>query len=290
MKDYQKCIAVASLSGGVFAMSVLNSDFVMMLDTYEIISVSDCILSFGLGAPDLSRIGILRLAMRMFPLYLFQFMFGCGMYQHFCVSGVYYFTRQPSRFKWYCREILHIFVQAALFSVILLCAGIMVIRIRTPLLMDNTAISLFILYLLLYTLWLFSMALVINCIAIKLGSNWGFLITGGGQILALSILLIFADKELYASGQRMEQAQFLINLNPVAHLVLGWHRGINFMMEKSIIRYQENTVFQVLDFPGISFYHSIVFLFCVAVILALIGNFMIQKQEMLINDLELGGE
>lgn len=188
------------------------------------------------------------------------------------------------------REILHIFVQAALFSVILLCAGIMVIRIRTPLLMDNTAISLFILYLLLYTLWLFSMALVINCIAIKLGSNWGFLITGGGQILALSILLIFADKELYASGQRMEQAQFLINLNPVAHLVLGWHRGINFMMEKSIIRYQENTVFQVLDFPGISFYHSIVFLFCVAVILALIGNFMIQKQEMLINDLELGGE
>lgn len=290
MKDYQKCIIVASFCGGVLALSVLNSDFVMMLDTHEVIYVSDCILAFGLGAPSISRIGILRLAMRMFPLYLFQFLFGCEIYRHFCTSGVYYFTRQVSRIRWYCREIVHIFLQAALFSAFLCFAGIIIIRVRTALVFNGSAVLIFILYLFLNTLWLFSMALAINSIAIKSGSNWGFLVVGGVQILALSLLLIFAGKDIHASEQSMEQAQLLVNLNPVAHLVMGWHRGIDSMMQDSIIRYQVNTVFQVLEFPEISFSHSLLLFFCISMFLVLVGGVVVQKQEFLMNDLELGGE
>lgn len=160
---------------------------------------------------------------RMLPGYLFELYFGISFYRQFCAASVYVFSRRPERVKWYGGEVLLLLGNAFLFQAVLLGACVLVAACRFQVIDPGSGIRLLGCHLFLHSLWICTMAVLVNLLALSWGSSTAFGVVIGIQTVCVTLFGI--EKMLGRLGVEILPQMRLVNLNSMAGLVLGWHVG-----------------------------------------------------------------
>ena len=126
----------------------------------------------------------------------------------------------------------------------------------------------------IYSLWSFSMTLLVNILAILLGSGNAFMIIIVAQLICVTCIRLLNSLE--SNGTLFFT---VLNINPIAHLVIGWQysslRGLNEAI---------HAPWNVMSLSGTIFY-----LIAIAVLILVIGGHYVHKCDLIISDSEFGG-
>ena len=129
--------------------------------------------------------------------------------------------------------------------------------------------------MLLFTLWTLTMALGVNLLALVWGSSAGFLVVFALQAGMLAALCL---------GQGVEPPSLFLDrlllLDPVSRLVLGWQSGGVFDLGGVLPAEYGH----VLTASG-----SLLLLGLMTVAVIILGLVVIQKKDILVSNLEMGG-
>lgn len=216
---------------------------------------------------------LLSLTLVLIPCYIFQIYMGIEIYRNFCTASIYVFSRTPRRIRWYMKEIRGLAGKTLLFQIILVTVSASAAALIYPFFIDRAGLILAGYHIILYTLWLFSMTLIINLLAVYLGSNNAFLIVGGAQMVFTSLLIfinMFEENKVVVTR--------LLNLNPAAHLIIGWHSSIFPLLNKTVQP----------PYKGLYFTVSFLAAAVTALIAAVAGAFIVKYRDFLIADFEGG--
>ena len=134
--------------------------------------------------------------------------------------------------------------------------------------------GLLIIHIGIYSLWSFSMTLLVNILAILLGSGNAFMIIIVAQLICVTCIRLLNSLE--SNGTLFCT---VLNINPIAHLVIGWQysslRGLNEAI---------HAPWNVMSLSGTIFY-----LIAIMVLILVIGGHYVHKCDLIISDLEFGG-
>lgn len=232
--------------------------------------------SRGEFALDFSMPQLVSLMMRMIPSYVFEIYFGTALYRHFCTASTYVFSRYPKRLHWYFGEALSMGITVFLYQIVLLATVVLTTVLRYQLQIDGAGIILLAYHFVLHAAWLFSMTLSVNLLAIWVGSSNSFLAVVGVQIICITLLGFVDTLRRHPDATAFQEA--LLKLNPMAHLVLGWHRS------------DFESVNQVLNppYPGLDLNHSLLFMIVFCGVILLSGAAFVKRHDLLISDSETG--
>lgn len=210
--------------------------------------------------------------LRMFPYYLFEMYFGIMIFRHFCTASVYVFSRCTDRLNWYFHEVIEIGTVTVVYQFLQCGITIFIAMIRYHVRFDQAGVFLWMYHVAIYILWVCTITLCVNLLAIKVGSNTAF--TGVMIVQAVFIVLI----GIITSIKPYFVKKFCLNLNPISHLILGWQ---NSKMEN---------LRQVLNPPysGLNMKFSLLYMIVFFIVVTLVGVFIITKHDLLLNDAEMG--
>jgi hypothetical protein len=266
-------LVLATFGGFLLAMAYVNpytgtirlSEFVLQLSG----SRGDFALSFSMHE-------LVGFMLRLVPGYVFEIYFGTALYSYFCTASTFVFSRYPNRVRWYFGEILSMAATVYLFQFILLLTALITTGIRYQLQIDTAGIFLFAYHLVIHAMWLYSMALAVNLIAIYHGSGTSFLSVLIVQTICVTLLWALGTMERYYGAFHFRGVW--LNFNPMAHLVLGWHGS------------SLETVGQSLNppYPGFNFGHSFLFLFVLSAVIVFTGAYLVKNHDLIITDSEAG--
>lgn len=188
------------------------------------ISVSGIVLqlsgSRGVIPMGINLVELLSFTLRLMPLFVFEAYAGTKLYQYFCTASIYVFSRTTNRAKWYCYEILGITFQSFYFQFISIISTMIVTDLRYSVSLDPPDIILCLYHFLIFSFWTSAMTVVVNLFAILIDSSASFVLSFGMQVtMIVSLMLIDYFKE------DKIVAEVLKNINPMSHLVLGWHKA-----------------------------------------------------------------
>lgn len=257
--------------GGFFhAIAYVNPYEEDILLSELILQVSGSRGKFSLGT---SMSELVSLMLRMFPYYMFQMYFGIMMFRHFCTASVYVFSRHPNRLHWFFNEVMEIGKVTVVYQWLQCSITIFITMIRYPVRIDQAGLFLFLYHIAIYTLWICTITLCVNLLAVKVGSNTAFT-----MVMILQTVFVVSLPFILTSIKPDFIKKFCFNLNPISHLILGWQ---NSKMED---------LRQVLDPPyrGLNMNVSLLYMIVLFNVITLIGAFMITKHDLLSNDAEIG--
>lgn len=169
------------------------------------------------------------------------------------------FSRYPRRTRWYLKEVLGLGGCVCLFQAIVLAAVILVTLGRYQLQMDSAGLTLLLNHFLIHSLWAYTMAVLINVLALYCGSSTAFAWTAGAQIICIVLLNVGDAVVRHANGSLTYKD--VLAWNPIVHLVLGWHQD---------------------DMRS-----SVLFCFLLSVTITAVGAVIIKKYDLLVSDLEM---
>ena len=162
------------------------------------------------GSPEKIPLDMMDLLLLLFPVFISEFLFGLGIYQHFCMGAVYYFSRQENRTAWFLREIRQMMCGVCGF-----CVAYFGITYLGGVLLEGgaTGISavLVLEVCLLYILYLIPWSLILTILNIRLGSQ-----VACGIVFAIQVGSVFFHLTDFDNG-------WLFMLNPTSNLILSWH-------------------------------------------------------------------
>ena len=219
----------------------------------------------------LNEANMLQLCMQMFPVIVFEIMFGVYLYRHFCTACVYYFSRQDNRVRWFKKECGKLLGYA--FSYYIFCA---LFNIVVGMAMYHIPISGYhaeaIFYMVaLPSLYTFIFTLWINVLSVVLGGQNAFTLMAGVQyLLTFAILLSERDLTLRHMGT------WKLYLNPIANMVLEWHSDIASVGEG------------ILEDSFLSWY-SLLYYIVFAISSTLVTTVLIRKQDISLENKEERG-
>lgn len=222
----------------------------------------------GLSIPEL-----VSFATRLIPNYIFQIYFGTQMYRHFCTASVYVFSRVPNRIHWYIKEFIQLAEIVFLYQTISLATVFITTLTRYNIYFDKGGMALLAYHLALQSLLLFSLTLIINLLAIKIGSSTSFFTVAGIQILSISLLAftkLIQDNTGYVV--------LWLNSNLVAHVIIGWHSS------------KVDTINQVIwsPYPGLNLNYSLLFMLGLCAITLIIGAVVVNRHDLISTNSEMG--
>jgi hypothetical protein len=266
-------VMLAVFGGILLAIAYVNPYSGKILLSELVLQLSGSRGEFTLGS---SLPELISLVMRMIPNYVFEIYFGTALYRHFCTASIYVFSRYPKRLYWYFNEVITIGVTALLYQFVLLVTVVLITVLRYQLQIDGAGIIVFAYHFILHAAWLYSVTLSVNLLAIWVGSSASFLTVVGIQIICITLLGCIEAIRKYLDIASF-QGVFL-NLNPIAHLVLGWHSS------------NLKSVNQVLNppYPGLDLNNSLLFMIVICGIILLFGAVFIKRHDLLISDSEMG--
>lgn len=152
----------------------------------------------------------------VFSVIIFQFLFGRYIYDDYQISSVYIFTRRPNRTYWFLNKCLLLFVFTVIYTVTY-TSSVLILAIRQSTVAVNSYdIKLYVIVTLSFILFTYVSTLLINVLAIRFGSSFGFVIVFIGFIL-LTQLAIHHNSIII-----LRNFPFLLKLNPVSYLVIVW--------------------------------------------------------------------
>ena len=197
------------------------------------------------------------------------------MYRQFCVASVYVFSRTTNRVKWYFTELWGLCKGLLVLQVFLQSAILLVAVLRWDVVWTTEGWILLGVHVLLFTLWTFAMAIGVNLLALVWGSSTGFLVVFALQSAMLAALCM---------GQGVEPPSPLLDwlmlLDPVTRLVLGWQSGGIFGLEGVL----PAAYGHVLNLSG-----SLLLVAMMTAAVVVLGLVVIQKKDILVSNLETGG-
>ena len=205
---------------------------------------------------------------RYLPVMIAHVIFGTYLYEHFCSASVYYFTRTKKRKTWFVKESLKLYWNVLEYAFFLILPVVVMLFLRGDL-QAPTGTDVFFLfyYLVIYSLFLFLAAELINIIAICTGSGAGFacveFICLGGICSYLILGEIFFEEEYILTHPE------LIRYNPIAHIFLDIHSSRIPAVEADIGRLEH--VFFLGD--------SLLLYVILALVLVVIGSLIVSKKE-----------
>lgn len=213
-------------------------------------------------------------ALILFPAFVFEMYAGIMLYRHFCTASIYVFSRCPHRIKWYAVEILNLLWAVFIFNILLMAAAVLASVCRYEVHIDGAGIRLLIYHFLIHSLWTYTAALLVNLAAIHFGSGTGYAAVTFMQLIFI-MLLNFADFFVRHSGSGLSHEKLLV-WNPIAHLVLGWHKGSTAVGDHP--PYIQN----------ISLNHSVAIFLAIGAAVTFAGAVIIKKHDLLVSDIETG--
>ena len=214
---------------------------------------------------------LVELTLKWVYLFCYEIYMGMELYRFFCTASIYIFSRTPCRMKWYAKEIIVLLFCSILYEVAYVSGALITSTLRYTVEFDYPGFFISMVHIIIYSLWVYSFALLVNILAIMQGSSRSFLIVAGIQLVGISLLSVLRFAE--NSPSVMER---VIGLNPIAHLVLGWHSSSIILVNNALHP----------PFAGLFFKTSVVFLAILCVVLILIGILEIKYHDFLISDTE----
>jgi len=151
----------------------------------------------------------------IYYIIIFNLLFGTAIYHLINEKGIYLFIRIKDRKRWFYKQTFNMLGCSALYSGFFLTTLTIIFMLKT-----NTGFNLLTIQT-LFILWYFiSMVLsmstiAINLIAIRYGSNIGFLLVYLFMILQLYLSLKFDEIPIIGDNR------YLLMLNPMAVITIG---------------------------------------------------------------------
>lgn len=218
----------------------------------------------------LNEANMLQLCMQMFPVIVFEIMFGVYLYRHFCTACVYYFSRQDNRIRWFvkeCGRLLAYTFSYWIFSALLnIAAGVFVFHVPISG-YDAEAIFYMValpaLYTFIFTLWVNVLSVILG------GANAAAIMAGIQYLFTFAIMLSNRELTLHRRGT------WKLYLNPVANMVQDWHSdvaGIKGKLEDSFFAW-----------------YSLLYYIVVATATIVISTLIIRKQDISLENKEERG-
>jgi len=218
---------------------------------------------------------LISLMIRLIPQFLFELYAGIELYRHFCTASIYVFSRTPQRLNWYWKEIMYLFVHSLLYQLILLITVIGTTAVRYRLYVDLAGFAAVGFHIAFNLLWVYSMTLLINLIAIKLGSSAAFMWVCSTQMFLIAML-----HWIQALEDNLFLAKIDLCCNPVSRLIIGWQFGrINSGTDTLDILL---TSIGFVYSPGSSF----LFLLLLGIVIVIIGALIVSRHDFLLSDSE----
>ena len=203
---------------GILSGICISLGFIRPFD--GVITLSELVLQLSGSRGELSMscnlVELIGFMLRMMPNYIMILVFGNKLYGHFCTASIYVFSRCPNRMKWYGKEMLQLINFICIFELVFLSTTAIASVLRYQVIFSVGGFILLGCHALIFMLWNFTLVLLVNLLAINIGSS------------AADIIDVF------------------LWLNPVAHTVLGWHRSTLLEVELANSRYSLNLVTSIL--------------------------------------------
>lgn len=225
---------------------------------------------------DLNIVELVSFITRMLPTFIFEIYFGTLLYQHFCTASIYVFSRYTKRIRWYFSEVFIVGAYSCLFQIVAITTIIITTIMRYNVQFDKGGIGLLVCHLILQTAWIYSMTLLINVVAILIGSSSSFMVVMGGQIICVTLLGCIGTLQRYLDTFHPE---ILIALNPLSRLVMGWQSS-----NIKVIQQKLNSPYVMLKLE-----YSILIVISISALITGIGALIVKRHDLIIADSEIGG-
>jgi hypothetical protein len=210
------------------------------------------LFSATMGKVQLVPAGLALMIIDMYPVFIFEIVFGTLIYKRFCECSAYYFIRQKKRWVWFIKEAFGLFILSiiywiAYFLVYFSAAGL--IKGSFP---NSKMLAVTLIMIMIFSVFVFACTLLINAFAIIFGSQRGFIIAFGIQLF-FAVFLAFQEK-------LSDINEKLISFNPVAGLITAWH---------SIPSLKHASYLEEMSFPLSYSIISVVVLMIIAILVSL---------------------
>lgn len=257
------------LIAGISSGGILSFVFINPYDGRILVSEAILQLSGSSGAFPLTQAfkDLISFTIRMIPDYMFELYIGIELYRHFCTASVYVFSRTPNRSRWYIREVLEVAVAVFGYQIIKMFAAMSVTFLHYKIEPDHFGFFLLVFHIIVYSLWVFTVSLLINLISIKYGSNNAFIWIVGIQIFMTALLELV---QIFESNLTL--TKIFLNVNPIAHLVVGWHTGTIKELKNSL-----EVTYIRLDFKV-----TLVTMLAISIFSVIVGMYLVSQHEFLI--------
>lgn len=257
------------LIAGILSGGILSIVFINPYDGRILVSEAILQLSGSSGAFPLTPAfkDLISFTIRMIPDYMFELYIGIELYRHFCTASVYVFSLTPNRSRWYIREVLEVAVAVFGYQIIKIFAAMSVTFLRYQIEPDHFGFFLLVFHIIVYSLWVFTVSLLINLISIKYGSNNAFIWIVGIQIFMTALLELV---QIFESNLTL--TKMFLNVNPIAHLVVGWHTGTIKELKNSL-----EVTYIRLDFKV-----TLVTMLAISIFSVIVGMYLVSQHEFLI--------
>lgn len=229
-------------------------------------SRGDFELGFGI-------VELLGLDTRLIPAFVFELYVGTALYRYFCTASVYIFSRTPDRLRWYGGEIAAIAALTVVYELALMAGTVLVTALRCQLAWDGPGPALCAYHIALYALWTCALTVLVNLLAIPLGSSAAFVLLAGAQLVLTALL-----STLRAFRDDADRIARLIGWNPISHLVLGWHSSQIEALDQAIHS----------PYGGLSLCGSLLLAAALCAAAVLLGAFLVKRHDLLISNSETG--
>lgn len=252
------------MSGGILSIVFINPYDGRILVSEAILQLSGSSGAFPL-TPAFKD--LISFTIRMIPDYMFELYIGIELYRHFCTASVYVFSRTPNRSRWYIREVIEVAVAVLGYQIIKMFAAMSVTFLHYKIEPDHFGFFLLVFHIIVYSLWVFTVSLLINLISIKYGSNNAFIWIVGIQIFMTALLELV---QIFESNLTL--TKIFLNVNPIAHLVVGWHTGTIKELKNSL-----EVTYIRLDFKV-----TLVTMLAISIFSVIVGMYFVSQHEFLI--------
>lgn len=213
---------IATLGGAFVTLGYVNpyGGVTSLAEIVYQLSGARGVFYLGFSLSELVGFGI-----RMIPDFVVEMFLGFQIYQAFCVAGVYVFSRQANRGRWYLQETLRLFLMIMFYQVVFLGMVLAISALRFQITDWDAGWKVLLFQAGIRGLWVFAMILIINLLAIFLGSHIAYSSIMGAQYVLLSAFMFL--RPMTEAGVIKVFDKSVMWLNPLAHLVLCWHKEYN---------------------------------------------------------------
>lgn len=246
------------------------------------VTVSALVLQYSFSETYFTITYLVEMTLRMLPLFVFQILYSTAIYRHFCTASVYYFTRRTNRVAWFLREALGLYPVAVVYMLVMMAAGAGVAACANPIVVDPAGLPLLAYQVAIYALWLCAVTLAMNLFAMKLGSAAGFSVVAAMQLFCIALLNLrnrALPLEFVEDAALLLRNGRLLQLNPIAHLVLSWHSSripaVNGVINQFDIEFDLNV--SLIAFAALN------------LLVLAVGCAVVKRHDLLVANAETGG-
>lgn len=265
MKNFIKVLVLGFVFGVFVGLEYFSIDSTLLF--------SDIIIKYGLSLHYFTYEDIVYITMGLLPYIMFAFVFGTYIYRHYCTASVYFFSRCSNKNLWYIKEMVKLFCFTFFYLTILPLIGLVIASVFGKVTVDKESIIVFVYYLIIYSIWLFSITLLINTLSIIAGGYRAFCIVMGSIAIFLALLSMWDIKGILSTSidnnPNYNRNLALLPINLIANLVISWHGSDNMAINEHVN----------VNGYGISFLSSIMFMIILLIIVEIVSFFIINKTD-----------